>query len=59
MFRRSFYWGSLGGSVVSHQSLAQGPILESRDQVPRRAPGMGLLVPPPVSLPLSLCVYHE
>ena len=34
---------------------AQGVILETRDRVPRRAPGAwSLLLPLPVSLPLSL-----
>ena len=30
--------GSLGGSAVEHLPLAQGVILESRDQVPHQAP---------------------
>ena len=47
--------GSLGGAAVWHLPLAQGAILESRDQVPRQAPGAwSLLLPLPVSLPLSL-----
>ena len=47
--------GSLGGVVVWHLPLAQGTILEIRDRVPCRAPGAwSLLVPLPVSLPLSL-----
>ena len=54
--KNSKTWGSLGGSAVSRLPLAQGVILESRDRVPRQAPGMGLLIPPPVSLPLSLCL---
>ena len=34
---------------------AQGAILETRDRIPRRAPGAwSLLLPLPVSLPLSL-----
>ena len=32
--------GSLGSSVVWRLPLAQGAILESWDQVPRRAPSM-------------------
>ena len=32
-------WGSLGGSVVWCLPLAEGVILESRDRVPRWAPG--------------------
>ena len=46
--------GSSGGSAVQHLPLAQGVILESRDRVPHQAPAWGLLLPPPVSLPLSL-----
>ena len=54
--------GSLGGSVVWRLPLAQGAILESRDRVPRRAPGMELASPSacdtlcPLSLSLSLCL---
>ena len=51
--------GSLGGAAVWRLPLAQGVILETRDQIPRRAPGAwSLLLPLPVSLPpsLSLCV---
>ena len=54
--------GSLGGAVVWRLPLAQGAILETRDRVPRQAPGAwSLLLPLPVSLPLSLslCAYHE
>ena len=56
--------GSLGGAAVWRLPLAQGAILETRDQIPRRAPGAwSLLLPLPVSLPLSLslslCDYHE
>ena len=51
------FWGSLGGTVVWRLPLAQGAILETRDQIPRRAPAAwSLLLPLPVSLPLSLCV---
>ena len=47
--------GSLGGAAVWRLPLAQGAILESRDQIPRRAPSAwSLLLPLPVSLPLSL-----
>ena len=41
---------------------AQGVILETRDRVPCQAPGAwSLLLPLPVSLPLSLsvCDYHK
>ena len=51
--------GSLGGAAVWRLPLAQGTILETQDQIPRRAPGAwSLLLPLPVSLPLSpsLCV---
>ena len=54
--------GSLGGAAVWHLPLAQGAILETRDRIPRRAPGArSLLLPLPVSLPLSLslCDYHK
>ena len=65
---RPRHWGSLGGSAVWRLSLAQGAILETRDRIPRRAPGAwSLLLPLPVSLPpslslslsLSLCNYHK
>ena len=49
--------GSLGGAAVWRLPLAQGAILEIRDRVPRRALGAwSLLLPLPVSLPLSLSV---
>ena len=54
--------GSLGGAAVWRLPLAQDAILETRDRVPRRAPGVwSLLLPLPVSLPLSLslCEYHK
>ena len=60
--------GSLGGAAVWRLPLAQGAILETRDRVPRRAPGAwSLLLSLPVSLPLSLslslpfslCDYHK
>ena len=48
---------SLRGAAVWRLPLAQGAILETRDRVPRRAPGAwSLLLPLPVSLPLSLSV---
>ena len=47
--------GSLGGAVVCCLSLALGAILETRDEIPLRAPSAwSLLLPLPVSLPLSL-----
>ena len=50
--------GSLGGAAVWHLPLAQGAILESRDRIPHRAPGAwSLLLPLPVSLPVSLSLY--
>ena len=49
--------GSLGGAAVWRLPLAQGVILETRDRIPRQAPGAwSLLLPLPVSLPLSLSV---
>ena len=48
--------GGLGGSVVWRLPLAQGAILESPDQVPRRDPGMEPASP---SSCVSLYVYHE
>ena len=38
---------------------AQGVILETRDGVPHWAPCMEPASPPPMSLPLSLCVSHD
>ena len=47
--------GSLGGAVVWRLPLTQGAILETRDRIPRQAPGAwSLLLPLPLSLPLSL-----
>ena len=47
--------GSLGGAAVGRLPLAHGAILETRDRIPRRAPGAwSLLLPLPVSLPHSL-----
>ena len=54
--------GSLGGAAVWRLPLAQGAILETRDRIPRQAPGAwSLLLPLLVSLPLflSLCDYHK
>ena len=49
------YEGSPGGSAVWRLPLAQGVILETRDRIPRWAPGAwSLLLPLPMSLPLSL-----
>ena len=46
---------SLGGAAVWRLPLAQGAILETRDQIPRQAPGAwSVLLPLPMSLPLSL-----
>ena len=44
--------GSLGGAAVCRLPLAQGAILDTRDRIPRRAPGAWSLLLP---LPLSLC----
>ena len=54
--------GSLGGAAVWRLPLAQGAILETLDRIPHRAPGAwSLLLPLPVSLPLSLSLfdYHK
>ena len=48
--------GHLGSSVV--ESLAQGMILGSQDQVPHQAP-YGEPAFPSAYLCLSLCVSHE
>ena len=57
---------TLGGAAVWRLPLAQGVVLETRDRIPRRAPGAwSLLLPLPVSLPLSLSLslslrdYHK
>ena len=49
------FQGRLGGSEVEHLPLAQVLI---PGQVPHWAPNKEHLLLP-VSLPLSLCVYHE
>ena len=55
MFKEEMKRGSLGGAAVWRLPLAQGAILETRDRIPRRAPGAwSLLLPLPMSLPLSL-----
>ena len=57
-----YFLGTLGGAAVWCLPLAQGAILETRDRIPRWAPGAwSLLLPLPVSLPLSLslCDYHK
>ena len=48
--------GRLGGSVVGRLPLAQGVVLETWDRLPHRAPVGDLLLPLPVSLPLSVCL---
>ena len=51
---KSMLLGSLGDAAVWRLSLAQGAILETRDRIPRQAPGAwSLLLHLPVSLPLS------
>ena len=58
-FKRK-YLGCLGGSVIERLPLAQVVILETRDRVPHRAPCMEPASPSAcVSLPLSVCVFHE
>ena len=54
--------GSLGGSAVKCLPSARGVILESQDQVLRRAPFMEPTSPPvslPLSLSFSLSLSHE
>ena len=54
--------GSLGGAAVWRLPLAQGVILETRDRIPRRAPGMEPASPSAcvsASLSLSLCDYNK
>ena len=48
--------GPLGGSVVEHLPSAQGMIPGSWNRVPYWAPSGSLLIPLPMSLPLSLCL---
>ena len=56
-FKFCMMGGSLGGAAGWRLPLAQGAILETRDQIPRQAPGAwSLLLPLPMSLPLSLSV---
>ena len=51
--------GHLGGSVVEHLPLAQGVIPGSGMEAYVGLPAWSLLLPLPVSLPLSVCVSHE
>ena len=48
--------GHLGGSGFECLPSAQVVIPGSRDRVPHQTPAKSLLLPLPVSLPLSLCV---
>ena len=48
--------GHLGGSVVEHLPSAEVMILGSWDRVPHLAPAGSLLLPLPLSLPLSVCL---
>ena len=48
--------GSPSGTVGLGLPAAQGVILETGDRVPCQAPAWSLLLPLPVSLPLSLSV---
>ena len=56
MLKTCSWSGRLGGSVVEHLPLAQVVILGSSDRVCIRLPAGSLLLPLPVSLPLSLCL---
>ena len=51
--------GRLGGSAVEHLPSAQGVIPEFGIESHIRHLAGSLLLPLPVSLPLSLCVSHE
>ena len=58
--KKKNWMGSLGGAAIWRLPLAQGAILETRDRIPHRAPSAwSLLLPLPMSLPLSLCDYHK
>ena len=60
ILKEMVFWGRLGGSMVGCLPLAQGMILESRDQVPHGAPCMEPASPSAcVSASLSVCVSHE
>ena len=47
--------GSLGGAAVWRLPLAQGAILETRDQIPRRAPGPWEPASPSACVSLCAC----
>ena len=51
--------GSLGGSVVKCLPLAQVMIPGSWDQIPHQAPQGSLLLPLPMSLPLSVSLMDK
>ena len=51
--------GRLGGTEVGRLPLAQGVILETRDQVLIGLPARSLLLPLPVSPPLSLSLMNK
>ena len=58
--RNVFVGGSLGGSAVWRLPLAQGAIPESRDRVPRQAPGMEPASPSScVSASLSMSIINK
>ena len=46
--------GRLGGSAVEHLPLDQGVIPESWDRAPHQAPAWSMILPLPVSRPLSV-----
>ena len=57
-YYKNIFLGSLGGAAVWRLPLAQGAILETRDRIPRQAPGAwSLLLSLSVSLPLSFSLY--
>ena len=52
--------GSLGGTAVWRLPLAQGMILETRDPIPHRAPGIEPASPSAcVSAPLSVTIIKN
>ena len=53
------YWGHLGGSAVEHLPLAQGVIHSLRIESHIGLPAWSLPLPLSMSLPFSLCVFHE
>ena len=57
--KESKFLGCLGGSVVGHLPSAQGVVLGSWDHIPHQAPHEELLLPLPMSLPLSVSLMNK